>query len=291
MTNWLTKASRYMGKKKVNSPFLQIYNGVETPVNLRDQWLGAGCFLVAGGPSLDKVDVSLLGKPGVITYGLNNSAKTFRPNLWSSVDSPSRFLTSVWLDPTIMKFCGTGKWKQPIWDHDRWAADGFPMNNDYYSETVVQDCPNVIYVQRNNNFQPEHFLSEETANWGNHKDQGGGRSVMIFAIKIIYVLGFRRLYLVGSDFRMSGDKPYSFNEQRTQGAVNNNNNSYRKMTSYFTQLGPYFKTAGFEVYNCSPGSDLTVFPYMDLEKAIERETSHIPNPETENSFGMYIPDR
>ena len=63
------------------------------------------------------------------------------------------------------------------------------------------------------------------------------------------------------------------------------------MISFYTQLGPYFKASQFEVYNCSPGSDLTIFPYVDLAEAVKKEIADIPDPETEESYNMYIPDR
>ena len=108
------------------SPFVRIRDGIATPIDLRGLFRDQACFLTASGPSLAHLDISPLKKPGVVTMGLNNSPKILRPKLWLSVDNPARFLESVWRDPTIMKFCGTGKWKQPIWDHDKWAENGCP---------------------------------------------------------------------------------------------------------------------------------------------------------------------
>jgi hypothetical protein len=211
--------------------------------------------------------------------------------LWASVDGPGRFLESIWRDPKIMKFCGTGAWKKKLWDHGAWKDAGYPEGNDFYSSAVVQDCPNVYYMRRNNNFDPKTFLTEDTINWGNHKENGGGRSVFIATIKLLYILGFRRVYLTGVDFSMNGDYKYHFDEDRHKGAVSCNTGTYRKMISFFTQLIPYFKEANYNIYNCSPGSDLTLFQYMTLEEAVKIETSRLPNPEEERSEGMYCPDR
>ena len=290
--NWLKSAKQHISQgRQGRSPFLRIYEGHEAEIDLFDIYRNQACFFVASGPGFKKIDPALLKKPGIITLGVNNSAKSFRPNIWVSVDSPGRFLESVWRDPTIMKFCGTGKWKQPIWDHKRWEEAGFPAANDFYSSVKVQDCPNVYHIKRNNEFDASKFLTEETINWGNHKNRGGCRSVMVASVKIMYALGFRRVYFVGVDFKMDGDNPYSFNEQRTNGAVRGNTSSYRKMISYFSQLAPYFKAAGYDVRNCTPNSDLTIFPFMPLEEAVEKELAEMPDPETEQTMNMYIPDR
>jgi hypothetical protein len=263
----------------------------QIPVNLQGIYSGCACFLLCSGPSLANMDLGLLDKAGFLTMGVNNSPKIYRPNMQISVDSAARFLESVWRDPKIMKFAGIGKPMHRIWDHQKWFLDGCPENNDYYSETTVGECPNVYYFVRNNKFNADTFLTERTVNWGNNAQFGGGRSVMVAAIKILYILGIRRLYLLGTDFSMVGDKPYGFEEQRTRNAVRNNNVGYHKMMSYFTQLAPYFKEAGFTIHQCTPKTALTIFPYMSLEEAIDRETARLPDPTTECSYGMYIPNR
>lgn len=271
-----------------NIPFL---NDKGNPIDLRNIYPNQACFLIASGPSLNSMNLDPLRNPGIMTMGVNNSPKTFRPNLWTCVDNPARFLESIWRDPTIMKFCGTGKAKQRIWDYNRWAEAGCPANNDYYSKTRVRECPNVIYMKRNTQFNPMHFFTEPSINWGNHKNQGGGRSVMVAALKILYVLGFRRIYLLGVDFKMTQEYRYHFNEHRHNGAIHTNNSTYRKMISYYTQLSPFMKYYKFQVFNCTPQSGLTLFPYIDMQMAVENELKNFPNPNEEQTENMYVPQR
>lgn len=261
--------------------FYKIGGGTQTPIDLRDLYRNAGCFFVGSGPSFAKVDKDQLRKAGVLTWGVNNSPKAFRPDLWCCVDEPARFLESIWRDPRIMKFCGMGKAGKPLWDHKNWK----------YSTTRVQECPNVIHITRNSEFRADRFLTEDTVNWGNSAELGGGRSVMIASLKIMYVLGIRRVYFLGVDFKMTESYRYHFEEQRTKNAVRNNQASYHKMLSYFTQLAPYFKKAGFQMFNCTQGSELTCFPYMRLDEAIKKEIADIPDPSSEKTHGMYVPNR
>ena len=88
-------------------------------LNLIGQYKGASAFLILNGPSLvsGEYDLSLLNSPGVMTYGVNNGPATFRPNFWSCVDDPTRFLKSIWMDPRITKFVPHAHAEKPIFDN------------------------------------------------------------------------------------------------------------------------------------------------------------------------------
>ncbi|TRZ80400.1 hypothetical protein D4R86_04310 [bacterium] len=242
----------------------------------------ASIFVICNGPSFAKLDHSLLRQPGIITYGMNNGPKTFRPNFWSCVDSPSRFLMSIWKDPKITKFVPFGSANKPLFNSYTWS-----MTNDY-----VKDCPNVIGFRRNEKFNPSTFLTEDTFNWGNHKDDGGGRSVMLPIMRICYELGFRKIYLLGCDFNMSETNTYHFDEQRDKGAVKGNRKTYGRLENeYFPQLKPFFDEKGFKVYNCNPESGLTCFPYVSFEEAIATTIAPLGDIANERTWGLYSGDK
>ena len=266
----------------VSSEFYQpspkFFTREDETLPLIGMYRGASVFIISNGPSLIQNDLSLLKKPGVITYGLNNGPKTFRPNLWSCVDDPTRFLKSIWLDPAITKFIPIDQFEKFIFDSNKWET----------MKTRVGDCPNVIGFKRNQKFMADRWLWEDTFNWGNSKEYGGGRSVLLPVMRICFLLGFRKVYLMGVDFDMSQEQTYHFEEQRTKGAVNCNMSTYKKMNEeYFPQLKPYFDNVGFNVYNCNPKSGLTVFPYVSYEDAINDVTGLIGDTETERTYGLY----
>lgn len=231
-------------------------------------------FLILNGPSFADVDHALLRRPGILTFGVNNGSHVFRTNFWTSVDDPKRFMASIWRDPAIMKFVPMAHFQKSIWDH----ATG--------SESVqkVGECPSVLGYRRNERFHPQQWLYEDTINWGNHGKLGGGRSVMLAALRICFLLGFRQVYLLGCDFYMSTDCRYWFPEQRSLNAIHGNMAGYNSMERYFTELKPSFDAEGFKVFNCNPLSNLKVFPFVDFDDAISR--SAINN--SESTDGMYI---
>jgi len=239
---------------------------------------GASVFLICNGPSFAGLDHNLLRKPGVMTFGVNNGPRSFRPNFWTCVDDPVRFLKSIWLDPKILKFVPQAHFEKPIFDNEKWEQ----------MKIKVGDCPNVLGYCRNEKFHAPRFLTENSMNWGNHSDYGGCRSVMLPALRILHLLGFRKIYLLGCDMKMSTSYTYHFDEKRDSGAVNCNNNTYDRLKSeYLPQLKPIFESDGCYIYNCNPDSALGVFPMVSFEDAIRESTKALGDVDNERVWGMY----
>lgn len=267
-----------------NVPFF--FNAWGSEIDLVGQYKGASAFLICNGPSLSsgKYDVSLLKKPGVITMGINNGPRTIRPNLWTCVDDPKRFIKSIWFDPCIQKFVPLSFATKALFDNENWCD----MLDEKGSPYVVRKCPNMVYFRRNTKFMAERYLVEDTVNWGNSAKNGGSRTVMLSALRLLYLLGFRKIYLLGADFDMSGEKTYHFDEQRDKGAVNGNMSTYEALkTHYFPSLKPYFEKAGYHVYNCNLESKLKVFDFVRYEDAIEEATYKLGNIKNERTWGLY----
>jgi hypothetical protein len=260
---------------------------------LADLYKGNSAFLILGGPSFGQLinsDKSIgfgsgshsvrqcLNYPGVLTMGINNSVKTFRPNLWISVDDPTHFIKSIWLDPTINKFVPLDHAEKKIFDNDKWEM----------MDRVVGDCPNIYFYRRNEHFQHNQFLTENTFNWGNHGDLGGGRSVMLVAVRMLYYLGIRTIYLLGCDFHMDENTKYHFDQDRTKSSQRGNNSTYDKLIERFSLLQPIFLENNLSIYNCNPDSRLKVFPFISFEEAFLKSILQMPiNIENERTSGLY----
>ena len=265
------------------SPFSIMRGGRLQPVDLRGLYGGAACFFCSNGPSFADVDFNLITQPGIIRFGVNNGPKVLRPHLWASVDTPAKFLESVWRDPTILKFVGTGKGGQYI-------CRELAENAWRYYGPKVSGCPGVVYMklQGTERFDAGTFFDDAEIPWGNNKHAGGGRSVFVAAIKLMYELGFRRIYLLGVDFRMTAEFTYAFDEQRDVGAIQGNNTSYMRMLSFFSELSFQLQGRGLEIINCTPGSGLTIIPYMSVEEAVKRELRDFPDVRDEQTWGRYV---
>jgi hypothetical protein len=242
------------------------------PANIIGQHHGATAFLVMNGPSLKTIDRGPL--KFVHTMCVNNGPKALmpklRPNFWTLVDGPDKFLYTIWNDPTITKFAPTSARHKPLWNSDTELPAGI----------TVDQCPNVIYYERNTEFKPDEYLTESSVNWGNskhNKDENGRsgcRSCMLAAIKILYLAGFRKIYLLGADFSMDADNHYAFDQDRKRSAIRNNQTTYKQLNWRFERMRKHFSDCGLEVYNCNPDSGLTAFDHVPYESALEDALSY-----------------
>lgn len=272
----------------VQSEFFQqvpfFFNREGMNLHLLGMYRGASCFLVCGGPSLKEIDLIRLQNPGILTMSINNAISMVRTNLWCSVDEPTHFLATTWLDPKITKYVPVCHFEKPLWDT---RDGGWKPLKIGGKQIVVGDCPNVVGYRRNEKFNPERFLYEDTINWGNHKKYGGARSVMLAALRILFLLGIRKVYLCGVDFNMPKDKPYAFDETKNEGGVKDNNDKFKILMDQLQLLKPYFEEVRFSILNCNPNSGLRVFDFIDFEQAVSNEMTLIGDPSKESTKGMY----
>jgi len=269
-------------------------NRKDEVVNIENNMKGSSLFIIAGGPSFSKVSVKHKKQLAYcMTMGINNSPKAFtkyfRPNYWTCVDGPDKFLHTIWEDPTIMKLVPESHKKKRLWNSDT----NLPVKR------TVSGCSNVLFWKRGTGFNAKTFLTEPVVNWGNDKNTrdkngvNGKRSVFHAALKLAYVLGFKNVYLLGVDFNMSETSKYAFEQDRTASSIKGNNASYKQMNYRFTQAQPYFLKKNFNVYNCNKQSGLTAFPYKPITTAIKEALDFVDDSEKyikgelENTLGLY----
>jgi hypothetical protein len=267
------------------NPFF--FNHQRAPLHLTGTYRNASAFLIGGGPSFARVDKYRLDP--VWTMTLNNASASYRGKAACFVDDPSRFSLSVWLDPTIQKFVPISALTKTLWDNRLLTAGKKVGQKWQASDVKLGDCPNVVGYRRNEKFDAARFLYENTINWGCHAKFGGGRSVMLPALRILFLLGFRRVYLLGVDFEMSGTKKYHFCEDRPPNTIRSNMQTYAKLQKWFAELQPHFLKEHFVIKNCNSESKLKVFPLVSLDDAIAEATETLGDYTMERTFGMYKP--
>lgn len=254
------------------------FNADSEPIRIENLYKNQSIFLILSGPSLLTYDLSKIDQPGIMTFGVNNSPRVFRPNFWTMVDDPTNFMYSIWADPRITKFVPIKKTNHKIFDNTSWQE----------TDIKVKECPGMVYYDRNEHFNHETYLYEDTINWGNHSDYGGGRSVLLVAIRLCHLLGFKNVFLLGADFKMElGQQNYAFTQDRTKSSVNNNNNTYKQLNERFNLLRPIFEKENFFVHNCYQDSGLKSFPFISFDDAVETCLKDFPNTLIERTDGMY----
>jgi hypothetical protein len=242
---------------------------------LRDSMKGTPVgFIIGGGPSFDDAAAIQLARRGIFGMAINNAAchPIYRPQAMVCADPPSKFHDGIWKDPGIMKFCpipklrtGRGKLRSRDSDGQFW-----------HPGIATCDCPNVwgflrrAWIEHN-----ETFFMDEGASWGNLDEgvlrTGGPKGVctLLLAIRLMYYLGFRRLYLVGVDFNMYPGQGYFYNEERTISDADSNNHLYKTTIGHLAALQDrgIFEAFGLEIIQTNAASRLDVFKHVPLEDA------------------------
>jgi len=248
-----------------------IYDSHDKQVQFNDMYAGYAAFLLCGGPSLARMDLEPLRERGMLTMAVNNACAVFKPNLWTHMDAPGRFLENNWLDATVMKFS--------MFSH-HWAniRQRDPQSRELLlSDLTVAQLPNTWFYHADEYFDPNTYLTSHAFSCG-CKDGAtdslgnvGSRSVMLIALKLLYVLGVRTVYLVGCDFRMQHDTPnnYAFPQSRAPSTIDANNRAYSTLNSRLSALRPKFEDVGYNVFNCTPNSGLNAFPHVPYEVAVK----------------------
>ena len=250
------------------------------PVPLENMFLGRSCFLICGGPSFSKIDSSLLHSPGILTMAVNNSVKSFRPNMWTCVDTPENFLKSIWMDPTIMKFAPHEHLRAKVLDSNQWNWTG----------RGVSEMPNTFfYVRHLGKWNASTCMNAPSVYWGTEDHEGGRRSVMHAAIRLLFWLGIRRIFLLGADFKMTEKETYHFEQSRTKDSVSGNTATYAVLNKRFTEMRPHTEAKGLKIFNCNPSSALTAFEFVKYEDAIAVVSSElgVVDIRAERTEGLY----
>lgn len=259
-----------------------LFDPAERPADyMSGMFRGAGCFLVCGGPSLLKVNLDLLDKRGIVTAAVNHGAAIIRPQLWIMCDSQNRFDYSLWHDPAVMKFTK----QKYLYDTLKQFQNGAIQP----TRVFPRDLANVWGYKHCHGWNADTFLTQPLPTWGTAKaeedpDGGTHKSVMLIALRLLYWLGFRRVYILGADFKMKADNPYGFRENVPEGRVSGNNELYAWLNRRFAELRPHFRKYGYEVFNCTEGGKLEAFERLPLASAIERELTNVREIHTEGYY-------
>lgn len=287
---------------------LYVFDRERAPTTaLRDILANTPTFLLAGGPSTRQLDLTQLARRGIFSMAINNMAGHFRANAFVCSDPPSKFHNGIWLDPGIMKFVPlpklTEKPRRSGLREKR--SDGsfhfIRLPQDDNRCLCVKHCPNVWGFGRRTWWAyDDTFFSDPDATWGNGKD-GLARTgnpttfnTMLLALRLLYYMGSRRIFLVGVDFKMSATDSYVFAQTKPGVAQDNadcNARQYSVVNYGLTMMANagVFQRAGLEIFNCNQNSGLRAFPYVPYDLAIKDALKNFP-PEPFDLSGWYEKD-
>lgn len=262
-----------------------IFDADDRPARLEGTRMGRAVTLFCGGPSLASVDLRPFFEPWADRAAVNNAGALVRPHWWFSVDTPRHFHQSIWEDPAVAKFV-TRNHRQTRTrrrEGGAFVGDGPP----------AAACPSTYFYRRHNSFDHGSWLSEETLSWGCDRARTcslglrGASSVMFVALKLLLVLGYRTIVLVGCDWRMDEGPggQYGFAQAKDAAACRSNNGSYAVNGRRLAALAPIVASIGGRVLNANPDSHLHAFEKVPLGDALAAiEAANRDDPDLEGWY-------
>lgn len=129
------------------------------------------------------------------------------------------------------------------------VADDHPMPS----------CKNLTYLWRRDRIKA--YLSISRSEITNGHNSGYG------ALNFAFLKGAKRIYLLGFDFKIIEEKKH-FHEGYTWTSPQDPNRVFPIWAKLFDDCVPQLQGSMIEVFNCSPNSLLTAFPYKPYDEVM-----------------------
>lgn len=219
------------------------------PLRFDKTYSGKDCFLWCGGPRLMCFDLAAIKETGIEIMAIQN-AGLYQPTLWTIHDSCEKFDSSIWENPHIQKFFSAGKIRK------------------FYSSKKIRigELENTVFFEVDTkSIDISNWLSSYKIQLAVQGEENIFLCTMLQAINILWLLGFRNVYILGADFEMKQEVPYAYDFPVDERHVQINNERYLYINRYLSLLNVQFKANDFNVYNCDEQSKCTAFEYKSFD--------------------------
>ncbi len=224
--------------------FFRYDKGCRIPVDLDDSFSGS-CFIAGGAPSLLKENLKLLDQSGVMVISMNNTASQVPTDIWVGLDKPVCYSPRILLDPKIMKFTMISRKDLLVGDKK------------------IKELSNMYFFGAHEKFKIHNFLEPNRDFWWM-------KNVFPVALQLAYRLGFRRVYLIGCEFKIKKESQYSYDTNLNDHQINYNQRTYNQTVNNMKLAISHFIEKSFEIISCTPDSALNDFyPTMLFEDAVK----------------------
>jgi hypothetical protein len=211
-------------------------------------------FLIGRGWSATPEKWGRITRAGLPVMAVNNYPREFKPRYWCSGDGPSIFGNRIWHDPEVTKFTPIGHTKTLL-----------PREDAYAPAVMARDAPNVHFFHHVNNLMElESWLFTPYIAWGTSitgyeggppqlNTVGNARSSMLIGLRLLWHLGYRRIYLLGCDCTPHHHPAPKY---------------WEVMFALIDKIAPYFKRYGLHVFQTNPDSHLRTFEFADFDDVL-----------------------
>lgn len=209
-------------------------------------WDGETAYIIGGGPSVRDMPLSLFQGKNIIA--VNNSWEILR-------------------NSSVLYFS----------DHQWWTWNKEKVLNGFNGE-IITDCSHKCFENeecvRRVFRQNRHGLE-----WRDSASLAWNRSGGANAINVAVHMGATRIVLVGFDMRIVDGAPHGGNNWHDDHKFMPRDNCYQKFLRFFPFINEDLAKMNAEtgrdvrIFNATPGSALTLYPFVTLEKTLAPDFS------------------
>ena len=228
-------------------------------VELKNKHEGERCFIVCTGPSLTLEDVEKL--KGEYTFSMNSIFKCYDKTDWR----PTYFGMSDWRFYKLFKneFDDPAKFKDSTILYSR--------NEIHYKH---KKDPKAIPVYCSNTNLIRSFMKDLSyKHIGMSKDLdkrvNNGSTVAFIMLQMAIYMGFKKIYLLGSDCNYQGPKDHSDLAPAVKNQRVAKNDGIKFIEVYSSMLKDIPEDV--HIYNATRGGMLEVFPRVDLDEVLKEK--------------------
>ena len=187
---------------------------------------GDRCLIIGGGPSIADMDWDEIRAFDGRTIAINEAGLTVDPNA------------------DIFYWCD--------WQWGQWNRDRYHLNKSPHRLTSAQgnigEFGGTNYIHTENSV-PFHTTGVQIA----------GRDSGTRCINLAYLCGIRQVYLIGFDMHDTPGRKGNFHDHHQQIPPGKTRSAY--FVPAHTEMSKHLPN-DFQVFNCTPDSALTCWPYM-----------------------------
>ncbi|MCH4191449.1 MAG: DUF115 domain-containing protein [Butyrivibrio sp.] len=217
------------------------------------------CFIVATGPSLKISDLDAININHEISFGMNRSYLAFEKTEWR----PDFYVVT---DGEVMEQNAKELIKLDV--RYKLFSDESPL---FWSE-------NRGLIEEQNNIYKYHVIRDETV-WeepeiSDNIENGiyWGGSVVYDCLQMAFSLGFREIYLIGTDCNIEGSARNDSNHfiKGYYGTNIKNHSDFTHLFAAYRRAHKYAEEHGIKIYNATRGGMLEEFPRVDFDEVCKK---------------------
>ena len=174
--------------------------------------------------------MGMLQMGGVMSMAVNNAATVVSTNLWCGGDNPACYAPEIFENAALTKLA-------PL-----------PMAETTVNGKQYFQYPNLFFYVPEKDVPWHRFLEKSPSVPWYH-------NTLFSSIHIAYMLGFRRIYLVGCDFGFKSEV-YAYQTQLSEEEKDWNRRLYKYQAEELIGLKPLFDQGGLEIVEVATRSHL-----------------------------------